>query len=93
MGVRIDDVQPPIEETHPDISVHAVPAEERLASLLYRGPYRGVVSGVLSLLRWVGIRGCTIRGPLRELHLSGPAHQDGKVQDTALLELQIPVQE
>jgi len=30
-------------------------------------------------------------GPVRELHLTGPAHIKGKVQEKAVLELQIPI--
>jgi effector-binding domain-containing protein len=91
MGVRISDNSHSADESIPGLMMHVLPAENRMASLLYRGSFKGVVSGVLSLLRWVGLQRLRIGGPLRELHLSGPAHRDGEVQESALLELKVPI--
>jgi hypothetical protein len=46
---------------------------------------------VLVLLNWIGINEWNISGPVRELHLSGPAHIKGELQEKAVLELQIPI--
>ena len=73
------------------LSVRLVPAQPNVASIIYEGPYSGVVSAVLSLLAWVGLNEWRITGPLCELHLSGSAHKAGRLQEKAILELQIPI--
>jgi len=62
-----------------------------VAALIYEGPYRNVGSAVLVLLNWIGISGWNISGAVRELHLSGPAHAKGEVQEKAVLEVQVPI--
>ena len=76
---------------HPHISLRQAPAEKRVAALVYEGPYREVGSAVLVLLNWIGINAWIISGAVRELHLSGPAHLKGRLQEKAVLELQIPI--
>jgi effector-binding domain-containing protein len=76
---------------HPHIKVRKVPTEKSVAALIYEGPYRNVGSAVLVLLNWIGINEWNINGSVRELHLSGPAHAKGEVQEKAVLELQIPI--
>ena len=76
---------------HPHIKVRNAPAEKNVAALVYQGPYRDVGSAVLVLLNWIGINEWNISGPLRELHLSGPAHANGKLQEKPVLELQVPI--
>jgi DNA-binding transcriptional MerR regulator len=76
---------------HPDIKVRNAPAEKNVAALIYEGPYRDVGSAVLVLLNWIGINEWNISGSVREMHLSGPAHAKGEVQEKAVLELQIPI--
>ena len=76
---------------HPHIHVRTEPAEEKVAALIYEGAYRDVASAVLVLLNWIGINDWNISGSVREIHLSGPAHAKGEVQEKAVLELQIPV--
>ena len=76
---------------HPHIRVRQAPAEKRVAALVYEGPYREVGSAVLVLLNWIGINSWNISGAVRELHLSGPAHVKGRLQEKAVLELQIPI--
>lgn len=76
---------------HPHIRVRQAPAEKRVAALVYEGPYQEVGSAVLVLLNWIGINAWTISGAVRELHLSGPAHVKGRLQEKAVLELQIPI--
>ncbi len=68
-----------------------LPEAEMAAALLYEGPFRDVEGAVLDLLRWIGVNGHVPAGPLRELHLSGPAHPGGELDESPLLELQIPI--
>ena len=75
----------------PDLKIRRAPAEKNVAALIYEGPFRNVGSAVLVLLNWIGINEWKISGPVRELHLSGPAHHKGQVQEKAVLELQIPI--
>lgn len=60
------------------------------AALIYQGGYSGLGAAVLALLTWLGQQGCVPAGPLRELHLSGPAHQGGRLVEPAVIELQVP---
>ena len=76
---------------HPDVKIRKVSAEKNVAALIYEGPFRNVGSAVLVLLNWIGINEWNIKGPVRELHLSGPAHIKGQAQEKAVLELQIPI--
>lgn len=76
---------------HPHVIVRNLPAQKNVAALIYEGPYRNVGSAVLVLLNWIGINEWQINGAVRELHLSGPAHANGRVQEKAVLEIQIPV--
>jgi len=90
-AVRISNKYLNAEVEHPRVTVRTVPAEENVAALIYEGPYRGVGSAALVLLNWIGINEWNITGSVRELHLSGPAHVNGELQEKAVLELQIPI--
>ncbi|MGD8290945.1 MAG: MerR family transcriptional regulator [Desulfobacterales bacterium] len=80
-----------VDWEHPHLTIRTAPAEKKVAALIYEGPFPKVVSAVLALLNWIGINEWRISGPLRELHLSGPAHVKGQLQEKAVLELQIPI--
>ena len=75
------------------ILFHELPGAELAASVIYEGSYAEIQPAVLALLAWIGSHNHTIAGPLRELHLSGPAHVDGELQEPAVLELQVPVRQ
>lgn len=85
----------------PDYQSHAViddkikfrelPAQDLVASLIYKGPFNGLPAAALALLTWVGTHQYTPDPPLRELRLSGPAHIAGKLQPEPVLELQLPI--
>lgn len=90
-AVRIDMQHLNAVLEHPHINVRNVPAEKNVAALIYEGSYRDVGTAVLVLLNWIGINVWHISGAVRELHLSGPAHAKGQVQEKAVLELQIPI--
>lgn len=75
-----------------ELTVRVLPAVSTMAALIYEGPYHGLPAAVLALLAWVGTNHCTVVGPMRELHLSGPAHQNGQLVEPAILEIQVPIQ-
>jgi DNA-binding transcriptional MerR regulator len=63
---------------------------EMAAALVYEGPFAELSGPIQALLRWVGLHRHMPAGPLRELHLSGPAH--GQPTDQApVIELQVPI--
>jgi effector-binding domain-containing protein len=72
------------------IQLRELPAHPTAAALIYEGPFRDMLDAVLNLVKWVAMNGHTFDGPLRELHLSGPAHtaDDNHLPVT---ELQIPI--
>jgi DNA-binding transcriptional MerR regulator len=75
-----------------DITIHTLPGAETAATLLYHhGPYRGVETAALALLTWIGRQGYALHRPLREVHLSGPAHFEDQTRADAVVELQAPL--
>ena len=74
------------------ITFRKLPAHELAATVIYEGRYEELMPAVLSLLRWIGVSDHVPAGPLRELHLSGPAHVGGEVVDSAVIEFQVPIQ-
>ena len=68
-----------------------LPGHELAASLIYEGSFMEITPAVLELLRWVGLHKHVPAGPLRELHLSGPAHPDQPVAELPVVELQVPI--
>ena len=92
MAVLISDefhIQPP---QHDLVQFRTLPAQDKLASLIYKGPFQGGSHAALSLLTWVGTHNYLPLPPLRELRLSGPAHTKGKLQKMPILEYQLPIQ-
>lgn len=79
------------DQAQAPMQLRLLPNIDVAAALLYEGPFRGVESAILDLLRWVGVNGYVPAGPLRELHLSGPAHPQGRLDESPLLELQLPI--
>ena len=67
-----------------------IDGSELAAALIYEGTFDGVIGPIQSLLRWVGLHDHASVGALRELHLSGPAH-DGPCDATQIIELQVPI--
>jgi DNA-binding transcriptional MerR regulator/effector-binding domain-containing protein len=70
--------------------LYELPPVGQAATLVYHGPFEELTPAVLALLGWVAACGRVPDGPLRELHLSGPAHKYGE-QAAPVLELQMPV--
>lgn len=82
--------QPPREE---GLSFRELPPSELTAALIYEGPFSEMTPAVLALLAYIGTHNHMAAGPLRELHLSGPAHDaDGIVQAMPVVEFQLPIQ-
>jgi DNA-binding transcriptional MerR regulator len=67
-----------------------IEGSELAAAVIYEGPFEGVVSPIQSLLRWVALHEHVPVGPLRELHLSGPAH-DETAPANRIIEMQVPI--
>jgi len=80
--------RPPADER---IAFHELPGAEIAAALVFEGAYAEAAAAVLALLAWVGQHDHTLAGPLRELHRSGPAHVGGRLQEPAVIELQVPI--
>lgn len=74
-----------------DITFHELPPTDLAAALIYEGPFHNLQEGVLALLKYVGSHNHIIAGPMRELHLSGPAHNENAENDTPVIELQVPI--
>jgi effector-binding domain-containing protein len=74
-----------------DVRFQVLPAHDLVASLVYEGAFEEMIPAVLELMRWVGLQGHKPVGPLRELHLSGPAHAEGAEASLPVVELQLPV--
>jgi effector-binding domain-containing protein len=74
-----------------EITIRGLPSAAQAACLAYEGSFSGLPAAILELLQWIAVQRLALAGPLREVHLSGPAHPDGTVVDTTVLELQIPV--
>jgi DNA-binding transcriptional MerR regulator/effector-binding domain-containing protein len=60
------------------------------AALIFEGPFEGVIAPIQALLRWIGLHDHASVGALRELHLSGPAHDD-TCDALRIIELQVPI--
>ena len=73
-------------------SVHQIPAAPLAATVVHEGSYHDVTHAVFALLTWSAQHSYAISGPLRELHLSGPAHVNGRVRESAVIEFQLPLQ-
>ncbi|MGD2078151.1 MAG: helix-turn-helix domain-containing protein [Chloroflexota bacterium] len=73
------------------VTFRQLPGHELMASLIYEGSFMQMVPAVLELLRWVGLQHHVPVGPLRELHLSGPAHAKNATPTLPVIELQVPI--
>lgn len=73
------------------LQIRSIPPADRVASLIYSGPFEGLEMAVIELMKWVGMNNWEIIGEVRELHLSGPVHINGEVRENSIIELQIPI--
>lgn len=74
-----------------ELQFRILPGHELVASLIYEGEFEEMTPAILELLRWVGMHKHGPAGPLRELHLSGPAHPDKPSPGLPIVELQLPI--
>jgi DNA-binding transcriptional MerR regulator len=72
------------------LTFRTLPGCDLAAALVYEGPYEGLIGPIQALLRWIGLHGHMPAGPLRELHLSGPAH-GSHPGGVPVIELQAPI--
>jgi DNA-binding transcriptional MerR regulator len=74
-------------------TIAELPASDLTAALIYQGPFDEVTAAILALLKYVAQHDHAPAGPLRELHLSGRAHDEhGVEQEAPVIELQLPIQ-
>jgi DNA-binding transcriptional MerR regulator len=65
--------------------------EPEVASVVYSGSVEGIEVAIFELLKWLGRNDWTVAGEMRELHVSGPVHQNGVLVERAVIELQLPI--
>ena len=73
------------------VCFHEVPGCDLAAALVFEGHHEQVVGPIQALLKWIGVHRHTPAGPLRELHLSGPAHAAAGNHSLPVIELQVPI--
>lgn len=89
--VALPDPLPAPQPADEALQFRVLPGHELVASLIYEGPFMDMTPAILELIRWVGMHGHVPAGPLRELHLSGPAHPDNPPDAAPVVELQMPI--
>lgn len=73
-------------------TIAELPASDLTAALIYQGPFDEVTGAILALLKYIAQHDHAPAGPLRELHLSGRAHDEhGVEQEAPVIELQLPI--
>jgi DNA-binding transcriptional MerR regulator len=78
-------------EVDEEVQFRVLAGHELVASLIYEGPFMEMIPAILELLRWAGVHQHVPVGPLRELHLSGPAHPEKPSPEIPIVELQFPI--
>lgn len=74
-----------------DLTFRLAPACDLAAALTFECTFESVIGPIQSLLRWIGVHQHIAAGPLREVHLSGPAHQTNEEGALPVIELQVPI--
>ncbi|MCI0398199.1 MAG: MerR family transcriptional regulator [Chloroflexi bacterium] len=92
-GVVIDPAVLPDPPQDAVVTFRQLPAVPLAACLVYEGPFGEMLPAILELLKWIGLHRHTPAGFMRELHLSGPAHEAEQEGETAVVEFQIPIEE
>jgi effector-binding domain-containing protein len=80
--------EPPADD---HVRFRQVPGCALAAALVFEGPYEQVIGPIQALLKWIGVHRHAPAGPLRELHLSGPAHEENGKGSLPVIELQVPI--
>ena len=89
--VALSEPQVAAADVDADLQFRILPEHKLAASLIYEGQFEEMTTAVLELLRWVGVHKHVPVGPLRELHLSGPAHLHQPSPELPVVELQVPI--
>jgi len=76
-----------------NLSYREIQDKNLTASLKFAGDYHDLFNPIIELLSWIESNNFQLDGELRELHISGKAHINGKLVKDAVVELQIPVKE
>ncbi|MCB0131500.1 MAG: MerR family transcriptional regulator [Caldilineaceae bacterium] len=90
MAVAVDDAVVDEDPRHEMLQFHRLPAAEQAAVVTFTGQFQEVGPAALSLLTWLGQQELMPAGPMREVHLSGPAHVVDGEDEPAVIEIQIP---
>lgn len=76
------------------LAVRQLPELEKAASLVITGDFEEIPNAVMTLLNWSAVNGYHFSPPLRELHLSGKAHDArGNTAKSPVIELQLPLEQ
>jgi effector-binding domain-containing protein len=73
------------------VLVHQLPAVDKMASLVHRGPFTTLVEAYNALIKWIETNGYRITGPGRELYLEIPKKPGDQNDPDTLTEIQFPV--
>lgn len=74
------------------IEVRDLPAA-RMAVAVHKGPYDHMGPLYEEMFQWIGARGLTVAGPVRERYLNGPKPGSDLTPSDYLTEVQVPVTE
>lgn len=92
VGVQVRNLEANIQRVKASsLNVLALEQEKKMASLIHKGPFMAIEHSAVELIKWTVMNNYEMTGPLREWHLSGPAHTDGVVQEQPIIELQVPL--
>jgi DNA-binding transcriptional MerR regulator/effector-binding domain-containing protein len=80
--------EPPAAE---HLAFRELPGHDLVAALVFEGQFEEVIGPIQALLRWIGLHRHAPAGPLREVHLSGPAHSMNAGASLPVIELQAPI--
>jgi effector-binding domain-containing protein len=67
---------------------YELPGYDKVATLVYKGPYEGISEPYNALGKWIEVNGFQIAGPIREVYMSDPAKT--KPADN-ITEIQMPL--
>jgi DNA-binding transcriptional MerR regulator/effector-binding domain-containing protein len=92
VGITVDTLLVAAPPTDEHVRFREISGSDLAAALVFEGPYSDLLAPIQSLLKWVGVHRHAPAGPLRELHLSGPAHgADADRDHLPVIELQVPI--
>jgi effector-binding domain-containing protein len=66
-----------------------LPGYDKVATVMYKGPYEGIGKAYNTLLRWIEANGYVVTGPNREIYFNEP---DKTKPEDLVTEVQVPVE-